>query len=189
MDYLTIDFLALIAEADLVVQDAKQKFGMLSFTQLNWKPGPEQWGVGECFEHLIMTNLPYFPIFEKIAKGEKQSTLWERMPFLPGFFGRVLINAVSPNASGKHKTSKRFQPGASQIDKDIINRFAEHQAQLIRHMKPTQHLELNQIIITSPAMALITYNLLDAYRILIAHERRHLQQAERVVGLTGFPKI
>jgi hypothetical protein len=62
-----------------------------------------------------------------------------------------------------------------------------HQVELIRLMKATTELPVERIIITSVVSPVVTYSLLDAYRILIAHERRHLQQAERVMRAQGFP--
>jgi hypothetical protein len=47
-------------------------------------------------------------------------------------------------------------------------------------MKATEHLDLEKIIITSPALGMVTYSLMDAYRIIVVHEARHFQQAKRV---------
>jgi hypothetical protein len=49
-------------------------------------------------------------------------------------------------------------------------------------MRATAELPIEKIIITSVVSPFVTYTLLDAYRILVAHERRHLEQAERVMS-------
>jgi hypothetical protein len=54
-------------------------------------------------------------------------------------------------------------------------------------MRATAELPIEKIIITSVVSPFVTYTLLDAYRILVAHERRHLEQAERVMRAPGFP--
>ena len=54
-------------------------------------------------------------------------------------------------------------------------------------MKATEHLNLEKIVVTSPAAAAITYSLMDAYRIIVVHEQRHFQQAKRVIQESGFP--
>jgi hypothetical protein len=81
----------------------------------------------------------------------------------------------------KLKAPKIFQPASSRIDGAIVQRFLDQQEPLIRYMKATAGLDLAKIIITSPVSRLVTYSLLDAYRILVTHERRHLLQARRVV--------
>jgi hypothetical protein len=55
-------------------------------------------------------------------------------------------------------------------------------------MKATEDLDVEKIIISSPVTNLITYSLMDAYRIIINHEKRHFLQAIRVSEMDGFPK-
>ncbi|HYO92567.1 MAG TPA: DinB family protein [Pyrinomonadaceae bacterium] len=178
---------ALIAEAWRIRDEAKETFGPLSPAQLNWKRSPEEWSIGQCFDHLILTNRPYFPVFEKIAAGQQQTKLWERVPLLPGLFGKLVLGAVSPESARKVKARKGFQPAQSDVDGQIISRFAQHQDELLRLMKATEALETEKIIITSAISPVVVYSLLDGYRILVTHERRHFQQAERVMAAEEFP--
>ncbi|MEA2691951.1 MAG: hypothetical protein QOJ16_1338 [Acidobacteriota bacterium] len=120
--------------------------------------------------------------------GEKKTTFWERLPFLPALWGKLLFQAVSPDSARKLKAPKIFQPASSRIDGEIVQRFLDQQEQLIRYMKATAGLDLEKIIITSPISRLVTYSLLDAYRILVTHERIHLLQATRMSEMEGFPR-
>jgi hypothetical protein len=54
-------------------------------------------------------------------------------------------------------------------------------------MKASKHLDLEKIIITSPAVSAVTYSLMDAYRVIAVHEARHFQQARRVTEDATFP--
>lgn len=177
----------LIAEAGKIADDAQATFGRLSPAQLNWKRSPAEWSIGQCFDHLILTNRPYFPLIERIAAGERRRTLWQRIPFLPGFFGRLVLGAVKPESARKVKARPGFTPAASDIDGQIISHFRKQQEELMRLMKSTEGLELEKIIITSPIASVVTYSLLDGYRIIVTHERRHFLQAERVMAAEGFP--
>jgi hypothetical protein len=47
---------------------------------------------------------------------------------------------------------------------------------------------LRRTVVTSPVTAVATYSLLDAYRIVVAHERKHFEQARRVTCVPGFPE-
>ncbi|HEX8747285.1 MAG TPA: DinB family protein [Pyrinomonadaceae bacterium] len=178
---------ALIAEAERIRDEAAATFGRLSPAQLNWKPSAEEWSVGQCLDHLILTNRPYFPVFEKIAAGQQQTRLWERVPVLPGLFGKLVLGAVSPESARKVKARKGFVPAASDIDGQITSRFSQHQDELVRLMKATGALEIDKIIITSAIAPFVTYSLLNGYRIIVTHERRHFQQAERVMAAAAFP--
>ena len=187
MDYQTADLQSLIAAANQVAADAKSTFGNLSPAQLNWKPSPERWSVGQCFDHLINSNNGYLPIFEDVLKGRKQS-VWERMPLLPGVAGKLLIKYLDPASSRKIKAPKRFEPSQSDINPSVINDFVDQQTRVVEKMKSTEHLDLEKIVITSPALGAVTYSVMDAYRIIVVHEHRHFQQAKRVTEETAFPQ-
>ena len=178
----------LIDEAKAITEDARKTFGHLSAEQLNWKPSAESWSVAQCLEHLIVINSGYFPIIKKLVRGEYKHSLKERLPVLPKVFGKLVINAVKPEAQRKIKASTKFEPSKSAIDAQIVNKFVEHQQEVIEHMKMTENLNLNKIIITSPVASLVTYSLLDAHKIVVLHEQRHIAQAKRVMETEGFPK-
>jgi len=187
MDYRKADLLSLIAAADQVAADAKSTFGNLSPSQLNWKPSAERWSVGQCFDHLITSNKGYLPIINDVVKGRKQS-VWESMPLLPGLAGKLLIKSLDPASPRKMKAPKSFEPAQSHISASVIDDFVDQQTRIAEKMKATEHLDLERIIITSPALGAITYSLMDAYRIIVVHEHRHFQQAKRVTEETSFPK-
>ena len=178
----------LIAAADNIAAEAQQTFGDLTVQQLTWKPNAESWGIGQCFDHLMTANESYFPIIEQIIKGEKPRTFWESLPVLPTFFGWMLIKYLSPESTKKLKAPDVFKPSSSDIDPNIINNFVRQQNQLTFLMKQTAGLDLRRTKITSPALRFVTYSLMDCYTIIVVHEKRHSQQARRVLNAEGFPK-
>jgi hypothetical protein len=100
----------------------------------------------------------------------------------------MLIKALAPESTRKLKAPKIFYPSSSSVDAAIIRRFLDQQNQVIRYIKATEELDLEKIKISSPVTSLITYSLMDAYRIIITHEKRHFHQATRVSKMDGFPK-
>ena len=187
MEYLKADLPSLMSAINQVGVDTKSTFGDLSPAQLNWKPSAERWSVAQCFDHLLNSNKGYLPIFDDVLKGRKQS-VWERMPLLPGLAGKLLIKSLDPASTRKIKAPKRFEPAQSDISASVINDFIDQQTLIGEKMKATEHFDLEKIVITSPALAAITYSLMDAYRIIVVHEHRHFQQAKRVTEETAFPK-
>lgn len=177
----------LVSAANAIAGETLAGFGELTEAQLNWKPGAEQWSVAQCFDHLVTANAAFFPVFEKVINGEKRNTFWERLPVLPAVWGKLLIKSVAPESTRKLKAPKVFHPSNSRIDEAIIRRFVDQQNQIISYMKATADLDLEKIIISSPVTNLVTYSLMDAYRIIVNHEKRHLLQATRVSEMDGFP--
>jgi uncharacterized damage-inducible protein DinB len=180
---------SLIAAANAVTQETQARFGHLTTQQLNWKPDASQWSIAQCLAHLVAASESYFPTFEQVLRGEKKSSLWERLPWLPALMGKLLIQAVAPETTRKLRAPKIIEPANSSIDEAIIRRFIDRQEQVIKYMKATEELDLEKIIITSPVTRFITYSLMDAYRFIVTHEKRHLLQATRVLAMEGFPKF
>ena len=186
MDYLTAKLPALIAAANGIAAETKSTFGRLTPEQLNWKPSPERWSVAQCFDHLLTTNKGYFPPVEGVIAGIKP-TFWQRMPVLPGLAGKLLIKSLDPKSTRKIKAPQKFQPAQSDISPSVLDDFVDQQAKIVEKMKATEHLDLEKIVITSPVASVVTYSLMDAYRIIVVHERRHFEQARRVTEEATFP--
>ncbi|HEX8285348.1 MAG TPA: DinB family protein [Pyrinomonadaceae bacterium] len=176
-----------VRELEAVGREARDVFGRLSAAQLNWKPSAEQWSVGQCFDHLIVTNSTFFPAMRKVAAGEYKSSLWGRVSPLSGFFGRYILGALDPAKGRKIKAPRAFLPASSDVGADVIGRFVGNLSEVAAHMRATEGADLRRTVITSPAMALVTYSLHDVYRIFVAHARGHFEQARRVTAAGGFP--
>jgi hypothetical protein len=68
-----------------------------------------------------------------------------------------------------------------------VARFVDHQRELAEQFKQLAAVDAERIVMTSPLLSVVTYSLLDAARLIVAHERRHLAQAARVTQAPGFP--
>jgi hypothetical protein len=178
----------LISAANAITDETLSDFGKLTAHQLNWKPSTDQWSVAQCFDHLVTANQTYFPLFDEVLSGEKKNTVWQGLPWLPAFWGKMVIKTVAPQTTRKRKAPTIFRPSSSNIDDDIIRRFVDQQNQIIRYMQGTEDLDLEKIKISSPVSRLIAYSLMDAYTIIITHEKRHVLQARRVTEMNGFPE-
>ena len=178
----------LVEELGAVTGDARRVFGGLSAAQLNWKPSAERWSVGQCFDHLIQTNRTFFPDMERVAAGTFRSGAWARVSPLSGLFARMILRSLDPVRGRKTKAPRVFLPASSDVDADVIERFARHQEELAVLMRATAGADLRRTMVTSPVAAVATYSLLDAYRIVVAHERKHFEQARRVTETQGFPR-
>jgi hypothetical protein len=177
----------LVRELEAVGREARAVFGGLSAAQLNWKPSAEQWSVGQCFDHLIVTNGSFFPVMERVAAGTFKSELWARVSPFSGYFGRYILGALDPSKGRKIKAPRAFLPASSDVDADVIGRFVGNLTEVAARMRATERADLGRTVVTSPAMALVTYSLRDVYRIFVAHARSHFEQARRVTQSEGFP--
>ena len=179
----------ILDEAEAITRDVQSTFGLLNAEQLNWKPDADRWSVAQCLDHLISANREMLPAFDTTINGTKRTTFFERVPFLPGLFGRMMVKVVAPDGKRKLKATPAAAPSASALDPRIVEQFVAHQQEVIGKMKAIQNLNPATIVMTSPFAGFITYSLLDACRIIVVHERRHFQQAQRVMAMDGLPKL
>jgi hypothetical protein len=181
------DLSTVLAEGRLVADETKRVFGQLSAEQINWKPSGDEWSVGQCFDHLIISNRLLLTVIEEIQQGKRRRRAWERVPVLPRLFGKLLIRTLRADAGRKVKAPRALNPSASHIPTGIITSFVEQQDRLLHLMEGTRGLELEHITITSPVARLITYSLMDAYRLIVVHEQNHFLQASRLLQSPRFP--
>lgn len=181
------DLSTVLAEGRLVANEAKRVFGRLSAEQINWKPSTGEWSIGQCFDHLIISNRSFAALIEEIRQGRRRRRAWERVPLLPRVFGKLLIRTLRADSGRKGKAPRALRPSSSQITPGIIASFVEQQDRLLRLMEATRGLELERITVTSPVVRLITYSLMDGYRLIVVHEQNHFVQASRVMQSPGFP--
>ena len=159
-----------------------EAFEHLSPQALNWKPQADTWSVGQCIDHIIVTNLTYFPIIEKTANKTYQHTLWQKMPILPNLMGNMLFKTIAPtHTTNKVKTFQIFEPTSSQIAADILKQYQIHKTKLSSLFEKTDGLAHEKIIVSSPVNKYIIYSLKMAMDIIVAHEKRHFWQAKNVL--------
>lgn len=187
-DFTRLSLSELLVETEAIAAEAQRAFGHLDIQRLNWQPGADSWSVAQCLEHLLTANGEMFRPLDEALAGTKRKTFFERLPVLPGLSGRIMIKVVSPGFRQKLKAPPSARPSASAIDAQIVNRFITQQREIIERMKKLERLDAARIVMTSPFVSFITYSLLDACRLIVAHERRHLAQARRVMETPAFPR-
>ena len=173
-------------QLDEVTAEARAKFGALNREQLNWRPPDGGWSVGQCLEHLIKTSEIYSEDFRSIADGTRATSFWENWSPLSSFFGRFLTSYMDKDEKTV-KTTERFVP-PSEIEANIVDRFEASQQELISLIDSTSNADWDRTKLTSSFQGFVTYSLADAFRIIAAHQRRHIRQAERVMNDAGFPQ-
>jgi hypothetical protein len=186
-DYTTLSLAAVIAELEAIAADAQATFGPLAPSQLNWRPEPARWSVAQCIDHLIKANAEMVDAAAGALGRGQPRTLWQRLPLWPRVLGRMLIRSQSPGASGRYTAPRPAQPTATAIDPAIVGRFIGQQRDLLVKARALDAAAAARTIMVSPFAKVVTYSVLDGWRLIVAHERRHLEQARRVTQSPNFP--
>jgi len=143
------------------------------------RPGVGGWSIDECVAHLTLTNERYIPILvEAIDAAPVMSD--PATPLRQDLAGRLLRWMMEPPVRFKLPTSPSFQPPSSAGRSATLARFESVQSRLTDLIREMDGLDVSRVRIASPFNEKLRYSAYSALRIIVAHERRHLWQAERV---------
>jgi len=186
VEYTTLPLAAVQAGLEAVATEAQATFGRFDARQLNWRPDATRWSVAQCLEHLLAANRLMVLAAQDALDGSKSRSLWQRLPLVPGLFGRMLIRSQAPQSARKFTASPLATPASSDIAADIVDRFIAQDHELVRWLRQLDEDRARRAIMTSPFVGFITYSVLDGARLILAHDHRHIQQAGRVLRSPGF---
>lgn len=176
-----------ITEFSKITDEAKSLFGNLSSSQLNWKPSPGKWSIAQCLDHLIVSNTTYYTPLNEVVSGRHRNSFYQNLKFVSEFFGNYLIKETGPVVVNPMKSPPAFVPSQSEISPTIVADFEKHQKEFSFLLQQLEKIDLENTVLSSPALAIITYNLNDLLAILSGHEQRHLTQAKNVLNHRNFP--
>jgi hypothetical protein len=128
-----------------------------------------------------------FEAAEDALTDGRPRTIWQRLPLLPGVIGRMMIRSLAPGKGRKLIAPPRARPATSDIAADVIQCFVGQHRDAVARIQGLDERHAERTIMTSPFVRVITYSVLDGWRLVVAHDRRHFEQARRVTQSAGFP--
>lgn len=168
----------LIAELDAADLRARAMAAALTPEQLNWKPSPGEWSVGQCLDHLCAANDVYIPAMASALEGRSDGVAAE---ITPGFFGRWFIrNYIEPSSQTKRGRAPGKIVPASHVVPTVVERFTAGNARARELVLNAARFDVNRVRFKNPFISGVRFTVGTGLEILTRHQRRHLLQAERV---------
>ncbi len=165
----------------------RASFGDLTELQLNWRPGPETWSIGLGLEHIIHSDQLYMPQLISLRVGNHRGNFWTKARLMSGFFERKLLKITDPGTPTKSKAPGMFLPTLSEVEPDILDRFANHSRSLLETITSLDHLNHDEVYLHSPVSKLVTLRLSVVTQLFVNHTQRHINQAKTLLEHPGFP--
>ena len=146
---------------------------------LNWKETPKKWSILECLEHLNRYSIYYNAEIEKsILRAFKSDN--SGVEAKSTWLGNRFIKMMHPDNTAKQKTFARMNPASSALNQSTLDKFLQHQNELLRLLQKASDVNLNKTSIPVEFIKLLKMNLGDGLQFVIVHELRHINQAKRV---------
>lgn len=155
--------------------------------QLAWRPAPNVWSIADCLAHLNVTNELYMKAIRGGVERARAAGLTGAGPFRHGWLGDLLVWTMEPPARLRLPAPKMFRPPLSQPAREVVERFVRMQDEMRVLLREADGVDLGQSKIASPESAWLKMSLGQAFRLVTAHDRRHLWQARKVRENANFP--
>lgn len=150
---------------------------------LTQRPSAEAWSVAEVCEHLRVTGGLYYPIMTDHAEKLRASgRAGGGDPVRPGFFAKRFIHFAGPNNKRKIPAPERFKPAEGATDIEAIDQLIAQQSQLQQLIHSAEGLALNAGKFPTPITKLIRLTLGEGLMLMVRHQQRHAEQAERALS-------
>jgi DinB family protein len=158
----------------------------LGVEQLNWQPAQGCWSVGQCLEHLCITNEAYLPAISAALKERPDEPVEQ---IVPGWFGGWFIrNFIEPSPRSKRAPAPpKIRPTAV-VGLSVLDRFLSSNQVCRTLIADARNKDVNRVRFWNPLFKGIRFTVGTGLEIIAGHERRHLLQAERVRKSTNFPR-
>src|SRR3989339_30211 len=119
--------------------------------------------------------------FEQIKETTVRVLIDDDVKIGAGLFAKTFIHFFGPKVRIKMKSPKNMLVSNSNHDKDVIDDFLFLQDEFLTALSSVDYDELKSIKVAWPTFELKKFSLGEVMMITIAHELRHINQAERAL--------
>src|SRR6266496_3656760 len=175
--------LRLISEFSAAAERAIALARGLSRQQINWKAHPAEWSIGQCLDHLRVSNEVYCPAISNSLAGRPDAVVQE---IRPGWLGQWFIRNYIETSSAKRRAPKKIKP-VPDVEPSVLDQFLVSNRNARELVYRARNYDVNRIRFTNPFIPLIRFTVGTGLEILSKHQRRHLLQAERIRKNSEFP--
>jgi len=148
------------------------------------RPEPHRWSFGECLEHLTLINTVYLDAIDATIARSRGAvpTRSEKRAGRHGWLGDVFVRSMEPPPRMKSGAMKGTAP-LRRPRAEVVTQFLATQDRLIRTIGAARELDLARVRLRSPFFRLMRLSLGQAFGAMLAHNRRHIWQADGVLAL------
>lgn len=177
---------ALLEHTENFLQKAVSEWQMMEHHQFAYKVLPEKWSANQCIAHLNEYGRYYIPVIEKaideaIAQSQKPAD-----HFTAGWLGNYFTNMMLTDAKGvptkKMSAPKDYSPQKNEDSYGVIAEFIEQQEKMLQLLRKAKRVNMNKIRIPISIAKFIRLKLGDTFLFNVAHNYRHILQAERALS-------
>lgn len=175
-------------QIEAITSEADRVLAGLSEAQVNWRPAPDRWSVGECISHLNVGMRAVLPALDRAIESARERGFAGANTGRYGWFARWMVRSQEPPVKRRVKTFPVFQPVATRHDgAPLLAEFRAFRGELRERLARAEGIDWGRATVVSPASRFFRLPFGAYVAFLLAHDRRHLWQAREVRNHPGFP--
>jgi hypothetical protein len=184
---LRADLQQVIDDVDAADRTAEALNGRLTDAQFAWHE-PGRWSVAKCLDHLATMNEVYSAaIATGVEKAERNG--WAGGgPIAPSFFGAKFIQSMEPPVKHRGRSPAAARPVSTAPRADIMRAYFQAHEKFRNLVRRCAAIDVNRATYMNPFLRVVPMRVGTGLRIIPAHDRRHLWQADQVTKADGFPR-
>jgi DinB superfamily len=161
----------------------------LSEAQLQWRPDERSWSIAQCLDHLAIADRAYLVSMGQALAEARRRGSRRRGPIQPGWFSRWFVQTMEPPPRRKLPAPRKIVPALGKSGDEVKRDFFAAQSETLDLLHEAAGADLNRTRFANPFFPLIRFTAGTGFLVIVAHERRHLWQAERIRQRPGFPGV
>lgn len=179
-DLLHPDLEALRQEFAAIRADAERLVEGLTVETFNWRPSPEKWSIAQCVTHLSVVDGKDIPLLEEAMDKARRERVTGEGPYRYGPIAAWFIGKIEPPSKMKAKAPAIYVPPPVQDPGVAMAEFRRLQTRMAELVREANGLDLGRVKVASPVATFLRFSLGQRFRLIAAHDRRHLHQAWQV---------
>ena len=179
----TTELLAKLTEITERNLAAAEAFRALPSSTLHRRPRPDAWNVLECLAHLNHYGNYYLPEIRRRIETTKYRQ--PRETYTSSWLGNKFAAGMKPGpqtrkiSAMKSANPANFNPAP---DESAVTEFIHQQKEILELLRLAAGVDLTRTKTGISLTNLIKLRLCDTLRVVVYHNWRHVEQAQRAVG-------
>lgn len=178
-------FLETLRDQTEEIRNTVSSWERLPESTLLSQPEPGSWSPVQCLDHLNGYGDFYLPHLESALSAPTGNA----REFHSGWLGNYFANSMEPKPDGRPKSKMkafaRHVPPPQPDAQAVVAEFLRQQARLLELIDRARTADLNARRTPLSIASWLKLKTGDVLRFLVAHNRRHLAQAERALACTA----
>lgn len=179
----------MLVSINAVEADATSLAEQLTDAQANWRPhAGAGWSVVQCLQHLTKANYFYLTPFLDAAERAKAQGRGPYRGVELTWLAQQWVKALKPPATPKMRAPSVVRPADAAPLAGAREAYVKSHLPYRRLLEVCNDIDVNRVRAANPFFRFVPTRVSTALVVVIAHDRRHLWQAHRVVESPGFPR-